>query len=85
MELNTQAFLFNVHTFKGSSINLGAVTIVSLCTRLENLARTGDLAQISTLTNLLNLEFDKLKAFLAESNLEKVLLEILHRAHLESV
>ncbi|MBL4571208.1 MAG: Hpt domain-containing protein [Alcanivorax sp.] len=47
------------HSFKGSSGNLGAVRVFDLCMQLENLAREGELEQVSDLLTRLGDAFDQ--------------------------
>ena len=47
------------HSFKGSSSNLGAIHVASLCMELETLASSGDLANAPALIHSLKQHFQQ--------------------------
>lgn len=52
------------HTLKGSAANVGAVRMVSLCQRVEQLGREGSLGDAQDLLEALEVEFGKVRAVL---------------------
>ena len=57
------------HTLKGSAANVGAVALSDAASRLESLARSGDLGSSSTLYGILEHEFRKLRERLRSEGL----------------
>ncbi len=51
------------HSFKGSSSNMGAVALASLCQQLEERARRPPLYGIEDLINRIDLEFVEVQRF----------------------
>ena len=55
------------HTLKGSSINLGAETITTLCSDLEASGQSGDIHDAGDIMQELEAEFDRVKSSLSRS------------------
>ncbi|WP_179131398.1 response regulator [Candidatus Entotheonella palauensis] len=55
------------HTLKGSSINLGAEAISTLCGDLESSGQAGDIHDAGSIIEQLEVEFDRVKASLSRS------------------
>jgi HPt (histidine-containing phosphotransfer) domain-containing protein len=52
------------HTLKGSSSNMGALRMVTLCAELEEIGRSGDLAPAPVLISRLEVELGRVRAVL---------------------
>jgi len=67
MALNMQDFhtlTISAHTLKGSSLNLGAKQLGSLCLELEELGRSGKPIPDGTTTKEIEIEFENVKTML---------------------
>lgn len=54
------------HSFKGSSINIGAIYLAELCRQLEDDAKLGNLSHINELLDKINKEFEQVKSDIAQ-------------------
>ena len=59
-----------VHTLRGSCANMGAARMEALCKRLEEMARSGDLAATPPLISRLEVEFGRVRVALEEESSE---------------
>lgn len=50
------------HSFKGSSINMGAIQLAELCRELEHIAKQGDLSPVKALLDKIDKEFEQVKS-----------------------
>jgi|GEM_PF-1251322 len=79
MAYDANALMFNVHTIKGSSGNVGAHAVMAQCTEIENRLSVGDLTGIEPHFNRLKMEFEKVKGVLEINNLMPILLNLKSR------
>jgi len=60
---DSSAIRRQAHTLKGSSGNVGAVSMLDVASQMEKAGETGDLAQTASLFETIEKEFDKLLRF----------------------
>ena len=56
------------HSFKGASVNIGALPLSELCETVEHMARDGDISGVDVYIQQIQHEFDSVKAALQESS-----------------